>query len=142
LSGGRPPRSPWRRARYSHYWAFDDFLDTQIKASKGSAFTSYVFTDGEVLYRALVNGRTVHNTINWLPDDQGELALSSFERRKRAPHSHATANGDWTNAPPARSPMILIGEDRLTRVLSAHLRGAPSLPIPSARSIDRRYSNC
>ena len=60
-------------ARYSHYWAFDDFLDTQIKAGKGSQFTSYVFTDAEVIYRTLVNGRTVNNTVPWLRDSEGRF---------------------------------------------------------------------
>jgi len=38
--------------------------------------------------------------------------------------------------------MILVGDDLLTRILSANLPAAPSLPIQPARSIDRRYSNC
>lgn len=62
-------------ARYSHYWAFDDFLAEQL--AKGVVFTNYVFTDGTVLYRTLVNGRTVNNRIAWERDSTGKFTRAT-----------------------------------------------------------------
>lgn len=63
--------------RYSHYWAFDDFLESQIKAGKGAQFTQVVYTSAEAIYRTLVNGRTVNNTIAWLPDSDGRYTRAT-----------------------------------------------------------------
>jgi hemoglobin/transferrin/lactoferrin receptor protein len=63
--------------RYSHYWAFDDFLQSQIDAGAAAQFTTYDYTRYSVLYRTLVNGRTVNNTIAWLPDSNGRYTRAT-----------------------------------------------------------------
>ncbi|WP_202948056.1 TonB-dependent receptor [Caulobacter sp. AP07] len=107
-------------ARYSHYWAFDDFLAEQI--DKGIVFTNYVFTDAEVIYRTLVNGRTVNNTIPWPRDSEGRYTRAT----------DPCVNGFLTSVANATGYCSAIINQAPVTATSATKRGDDWAPVASA----------
>jgi len=106
--------------RYSHFWAVDDFLAEQI--GKGVVFTNYVFTDGSVLYRTLVNGRTVNNTIAWLPDSEGRYTRAT----------NPCVNGFLTSVANATGYCVASRNQEAVNLTAETKRGDGLTPVVSA----------